>query len=85
MYSIILCLEIALTGIQTKTLSLVVMVAFQISRLELPEEEFGEGKVFEVCVEVLSPGSLERPVDVYLSLEEGSAQGEEGKFHWATI
>lgn len=51
-------------------------VAFQKTRLELPEEESGEGTVFQVCVEVLSPGILERPVDVYLTLEEGSATGE---------
>ncbi|XP_064407717.1 adhesion G-protein coupled receptor V1-like [Halichondria panicea] len=53
----------------------VVTVAFQKTRLELPEEESGEGTVFQVCVEVLSPGILERPVDVYLTLEEGSATG----------
>ncbi len=55
------------------------MVVFQtVSSLEVPEEDSstGEGTVFEVCVEVLSPGRLERPIDVYLSLGGGSATGE---------
>ncbi len=60
------------------SLSTVVTVGLQMSNLELPEENpsTGEGTVFEVCVEVRSPGQLARPVNVYLSLEGGSAQGE---------
>ncbi len=53
-------------------------ITFQTTSLEVVEEDLstGEGTVFEVCVEVLSPGELGRPVDIYLSLVGDSAQGE---------
>ncbi len=53
-------------------------VAFQTTSLEVAEDDVstGEGTVFEVCVEVLSPDQLGRPVDIYLSLLGDTAQGE---------
>ena len=58
-------------------LAAVVTVGFQATSLEVPEEESSTSMVgtsFDVCVEVLS-GVLERPVEVLLSLEDGTAIG----------
>ena len=54
-----------------------ITLGFQVSSLEVPEEESSTsdiGTSFDVCVEIFS-GELERSVEVLLSVEDGTAIG----------